>query len=253
MSRPLIGLTVYDRLVTTNRVGEMHVTANPVSFARLIDAAGGVPIFIPNVALETLRPVLDQLDGIVLTGGGDVDARRYGEDPRPETFDVDETRDGLENYLSLRAVQEGVPMLGTCRGMQILNVVLGGTLVQEIGQPRGATEEIDHNPKAELWEATHWVTVEPGSRLASVHGPGLLKVNSFHHQVVSRLGEGLRATAVSPDGLIEAVEAEDPEVWIVGVQWHPELMSLRYQHHAGLFNALVDAASATRRLRERIS
>lgn len=168
-----------------------------------------------------------EYDGIVLGGGCDVDPARYGEAERPGAkVEVDRRRDALDFALFDRARRDGTPLLAICRGLQVVNVALGGTLVQDL--PTQRPSPLVHDTAAretggrDKTRREHEVRIAPGTRLAAAFGAGSLAVNSRHHQAVARPGGGLRVTATSPDGVVEAAEAPAGESWLVGVQWHPE-------------------------------
>jgi putative glutamine amidotransferase len=163
-------------------------------------------------------------DGVVLGGGCDVDPERYGQALRPEArVEVDAGRDATDFALFDRAWKEDVPLLGICRGLQVVNIALGGTLFQDIptDRPSGVVHEA---PRAEKTRLDHSVSIEPGTRLRAIAGSDSMAVNSRHHQAIDAPAPGLAVTALSPDGLVEAVEGRDGR-WLVAVQWHPENLS----------------------------
>jgi putative glutamine amidotransferase len=162
-----------------------------------------------------------EFDGIVLGGGCDVDPGRYGQSLRPDAnVDVDEGRDATDFDLFDRAWKENVPLLGICRGLQVINAALGGTLLQDISTDR-PSDVVHQAPKSEKTRLDHSVAVQPGTRLRAIAGSESIPVNSRHHQAIDTPAPDLAVTAVSPDGLIEAVEGRDGR-WLVAVQWHPE-------------------------------
>ena len=192
---------------------------------------------------ESPRKVLNEVDGILLTGGGDVDPVFYGQDRHPLTDDAEPGRDEFEIDLARRAMSENVPLLAICRGAQVLNVAAGGTLVQDIPSAidAGLPHSIEHPSDA----PAHDVRVAPGSRLAqvlagAVSAASTCRVNSRHHQSVDKPGRNFVASATAPDGVIEAIEAPD-KAFCIGVQWHPENF-WRTGQFAGLFEGLVRAA-----------
>ena len=192
---------------------------------------------------ESPRALMDQIDGVLLTGGGDVDPVFYGEERHPNSYDAEPGRDEFEIDLARRAVARDVPLLAICRGSQVLNVAAGGTLVQDI--PSAVTTELTHSVDVPKDGVAHEVRVTPNSRLhaalgAAVDAACTCRVNSRHHQSVGRLGSGLIATAVASDGVIEAIEAPAAR-FCVGVQWHPENF-WRTGQFRGLFDAFVAAA-----------
>jgi putative glutamine amidotransferase len=192
---------------------------------------------------ESPRALMDQIDGVLLTGGGDVDPVFYGEERHPTSYDAEPGRDEFEIDLARRAVAKDLPLLAICRGSQVLNVAAGGTLVQDI--PSAVTTELTHSVDVPKDGVAHEVRVTPNSRLhaalgAAVDAACTCRVNSRHHQSVGRLGSGLIATAVASDGVIEAIEAPAAR-FCVGVQWHPENF-WRTGQFRGLFDAFVAAA-----------
>ena len=199
--------------------------------------------------MEALRAISERLDGLFLAGGVDVDPDSYAHARHHLCGRTDLARDAVEIRLAQWAMAEGVPVLGVCRGMQILNVATGGSLLQDCSDCFDGAIKHDYYPTAGYARdfLAHTVRIEKGSRLSLLFDAGEAEVNSMHHQGIERLGEGLVATAWSPDGLIEAVEAPGGS-FVVGVQWHPEML---IETHAGtrrLFRAFVEAASERRQL-----
>jgi putative glutamine amidotransferase len=201
-----------------------------------------VPLLLPPELGERGRDELfARLDGVLLTGGGDIDPARYHERPHPTVREVAPARDELEIAVVEYALDRRLPVLAICRGIQVLNVARGGTLYQDVASDPGTA--IAHSQAAPRHEATHDVKVAPGSRLASVLDAHELRVNSFHHQAIKEPGRGLRAVAWAPDGLIEGAELEDAGPFVFGVQWHPEDLAPRHGHARRLFSALIDACT----------
>ncbi len=222
-----------------------------------VEAAGGEAVLLLPGAVEPSERTLDGLDGLLLTGGADVDPRHFGERTRDGwDVDVDPERDALELPLARAAVQRDLPVLGICRGVQVLNVAMGGTLSQDIdrevtGQQHWSHQQQKSHPAAPPDAAIHDIEVAPGSRLREILGGDRLGVNTFHHQAIAAPAPGLDVTARSTErqgaGVIEAVESPGHR-FVVGVQWHPERMWKKSEANARLFAALVDAArSAPRR------
>jgi putative glutamine amidotransferase len=192
---------------------------------------------------ESPRKVLTEIDGVLLTGGGDVDPVFYGEERHPATEDAEAGRDEFEIDLARRALTDDIPLLAICRGAQVLNVAAGGTLVQDI--PSAVTSDLSHSVKLPKNLDCHDISIEEGSRLARVLGPRAeaargCRVNSRHHQSVGRPGAGLVVSAKAPDGIIEAVEKPDNR-FCIGVQWHPENFWESGEFRP-LFDAFVSAA-----------
>jgi putative glutamine amidotransferase len=217
------------------------------SYLRAVERAGGIPVLLPPHLSEQARAALwERIDGVLLTGGGDIDPARFDEPAHPTVADVSPLRDALELELVGRALDAQVPLFAICRGLQVLNVALGGTLYQDL--PTDMPGPINHSQSAPRHEATHAVKVMgEGTRLGSIFGASELEVNSFHHQAIKRLGRGLRDVAWAPDGVIEGVEMDGPDRFVIAVQWHPEDLVERDASARGLFAALTRAAAARRR------
>jgi len=229
MSAPLIGITSYVEPARFT-VWEMTATLLPHAYVEQVVRAGGQPVVLPPAGDPS--SVLPRLDGLVLTGGGDLDPAAYGASPHERTGYVRDFRDSSELSLVRAALDGDVPFLGICRGLQVLNVALGGTLHQHVPDVVGDER---HCQSPGLYNRFP-VTVAPGTRLAKALGQETVTVSHYHHQAVDRLGPGLTATAWSSDGLIEGAEAAD-HPFAVGVQWHPEA-----DGDPSLFAALVSAA-----------
>jgi putative glutamine amidotransferase len=192
---------------------------------------------------ESPRQLMDQIDGLLLTGGGDIDPVLYREERHPSVEDAEPGRDEFEIDLARRAMQADLPLLAICRGSQVLNVAAGGSLVQDI--PSSIETTLPHSITEPKNSIAHDVAISPGSRLESVLGRAVTnqhtcRVNSRHHQSVGRIGESLVASATAGDGIIEAIEAPD-QGFCVGVQWHPENF-WRTGEFRGLFDAFVESA-----------
>lgn len=199
--------------------GVLRVRAN-AAYTDAVDAAGLRPYILPVIDPAKADSLLDGMDGLLLTGGEDVDPQRYDAFPHPRLGDVHPERDALELALVLAAQARRIPTLAICRGIQVVNVALGGTLVQDI--PSQWPGALPHDGEWPRSKRVHDVRVAPGSGLARALGVEQLTVNSFHHQAVARLATGLSAVAHAPDGIIEGIEWQDDNWWMVGVQWHPE-------------------------------
>jgi putative glutamine amidotransferase len=207
-------------------------------------AAGGVPVMAP-VTLEEreLRVLYESSAGVMLAGGGDVDPAEYGEARHEKTWGVDTDRDRTEFSLSRWVVADNKPLLGICRGIQSLNVALGGSLVQDI--PSQLETQVQHNghyEKAARHEVLHTVRVEPGSQAEKILANQEVGVNSFHHQAVKRLADGFVITSRALDGVIEGIEMPGKR-YVVGVQWHPEEMSAVRADMLNLFVSFITAAT----------
>lgn len=202
--------------------------------------AGGVPVVLPPVGGYE-GTLIETIDGLVLSGGSDLNPEYYGEEPLPEMGVTIPERDEFEMALLEHALKWNIPIFGICRGMQVLNVALGGTLYQDL--PSQFDSEIKHRQSTPKSQPTHEVEVNISSKVAEILGDTSAKVNSYHHQAIKDLAGGLEACGWASDGTIEAVEAADyPDRWLVGVQWHAEAMRQTKPENRNLFWALVHAA-----------
>lgn len=214
------------------------------NYMQAIQDAGGIPVILGMVPSDEMLPeLLGRLDGLVLSGGPDIDPGYYGREPIPELGEITPERDEMEMNLIHRFHAMNKPILGICRGMQALAVAFGATLYQDL--PTQYPSHIDHDPNKENRDVrdAHLVHVQKGTRLEAISGPGEWFVNSYHHQAVETVPEGMRLAAVSPDGIIEAIEVPEGTLCL-GVQWHPERICDTDEHASALFRALVDSARA---------
>ena len=202
---------------------------------------GAVPLILPPaIGAARAMGAIEGIDALLLTGGEDLDPAWYGATASPALGDVDRERDLFELALFAAARQRGMPILGICRGIQLINVALGGTLWQHLPGERPST--IEHDRRDARNERTHRVAIEAGSRAEAVLRCTTMDVNSFHHQGIRDLAPPLRATAWADDGLVEAVESASSEPWLLAVQWHPEEMfNDAAAPERGLFQALTEA------------
>ena len=238
--RPLIGIVAGQH---ATREGVVRVGV-PRAYVSAVEMAGGVPVIIPLVEDTNLAPAyLKPLDGLLLAGGGDVDPARFGEEPIPQLGNVDPERDALEIALAQKALEADLPVLGICRGIQVLNVAAGGTLYQDL--PSQVPHALKHDQSAPRWYPCHEVRLAPDSMLARIFQAETLRVNSFHHQAVRVVAPAFRVAGKSKDAVIEAVESRE-HTFVVGVQWHPECMVERDPVQRLLFEAFVQAARAAR-------
>ena len=211
-----------------------------------VSMVGAIPCLVPLLHddEDTLRALYERVDGILVPGGVDMDPTTYGEAPHPRLGNIDPARDRTEMLMAKWAVEDKKPYLGLCRGAQVLNVVLGGSLWQDLGEQYSGAIKHDYFPNSGFSRdhLAHEVTIAPGSRLRHALVADRMRVNSMHHQGVKTLGRGLAATAIAPDGLIEAVELEDDSAFVVGVQWHPEVFELTDPNTRHLFQEFNAAA-----------
>lgn len=218
------------------------------SYIEELRKVGAVPWVIPLVPHDpdTLQEIFSRLDGVFITGGVDVDPTCYGEPKTCLCGATDPDRDAVEIALLKHAMTRNLPVLAVCRGIQILNVTLGGTLFQDVAAQVPAALKHDYFPTPEQPSRkylAHDITVKGGSRLGRLLGDAVVPVNSMHHQAIKDLAPQLAATAYAPDGIIEAVEGTGSQ-FLVAVQWHPEELTETQPGQARLFTAFADAASA---------
>jgi putative glutamine amidotransferase len=239
--RPLIGISIGRY---ADRHGRAYVRL-PESYGLALTAAGGAPVLIPPIDdPDALERIVGTLDGLLFPGGLDVHPAQFGEPIHP-TVTVDEALDGLELRLARWAADRELTTLGICRGQQLLNVALGGSLHQDLpsaGLPHPQSQA------AVRYELAHPIEVESRSRLAEIFGATRFGVNSFHHQAVKELGRGLKPVAWSPDGVVEAVESTS-HPWLLAVQFHPEDLVASHEPSRRLFAAFVAACAERSRAR----
>lgn len=232
--RPLIGITpgVHQELPARDWL------YNTSDYFRAVQQAGGLPVLLPLCDnAQEAAALLERIDGLLLSGGEDVDPVHFGEQPHPMIGEIIPERDGTELLLTRQALAMRMPILGICRGQQLLAVAAGGRLIQDI--PAQVPGALKHTLTAAKYHPTHLVTLEAGTRLASLLGAEC-RVNSRHHQSVRTVPAPWVISAIAPDGVIEAMELPgDP--FVVGVQWHPENFTGREWSHDALFAAFVDA------------
>lgn len=233
--RPVIGIPT-----DHNADGVLTV---PAVYADVVCAVGGLPLLLPALSDPALatgwQPLLD---GLLLAGGADLDPYHFGQDPLPNLGRIAPTRDIVELALCRAALAAGTPILGICRGLQVLCVAAGGTLLQDI--PTQVMGAVKHRQLAPRWYGSHDIDIEPGTRLAALWGDGPHRVNSFHHQAVDLVPSDFRVAATAPDGVIEALEHLGG-AYALGVQWHPEEMVAVTPNAIKLFEDFVAAAAVS--------
>jgi len=238
IAMPIIGITTY----STQNANGNPISAVAEHYIRAVLQAGGLPVLLPNALADApnFPNLYARLDGILLTGGGDIAPELYCAPMHPKVSGVEAERDALEMALVQALVRDGKPFLGVCRGLQALNVSLGGSLYTHI--PEQVETDLRHDCYPELPRnyLAHPVRVEEGSRFASIVGEPLLQVNSLHHQAIRDLAAGLQPVAFAPDGLVEAVELPEHPFGLA-VQWHPECLT-NQPSSVRLFASFVQAA-----------
>jgi putative glutamine amidotransferase len=231
--RPLIGITA-----TPLRDDEdgMDYARLRMTYVRAVEGAGGLPVLIPPMAEAPLQELLERLDGVIFPGGADIDPARYNAEKDPTT-DVNPQLDELEFAAARWALHSDVPTLGICRGQQLLNVALGGSLIQDVPE---------HPHSRSRTTMGHPISIEPDSRLAELLGAERCEVNSLHHQALKTLGRDLRAVAWSPDGTVEAIQSTR-HAWLLAVQFHPEDLVPGHTSSKKLLEAFVQTCRARMR------
>lgn len=229
MTKKVIGISCGEKLDTP-----LAMQYVPTGYVDAIKQAGAVPILIPMGNKEEIEDVLEMVDGVVVTGGSDVNPMLYGEVWHDVQGEADGARDAFDLQLIKSCVEKKIPILGICRGCQIINVAFGGSLYQdnkEAGEHVGV-----HTQKNRRTYASHWINVEKDSFLYPIIGE-TYPVNSYHHQSVKAIGKGLRVVAKAPDGIVEAIQHETEFVW--AVQFHPEMMHTQDPQMQAIFNAFI--------------
>ncbi len=237
MPTPIIGITA-GRFLSPTQVYE-HTLSD--KYVQAVLRAGGTPVILPS-GLENgqIAELLERLDGVLLTGGGDIDPQLFNGRPHPRVYGIDEPRDNFELELVRQAAEANFPFLGICRGVQVMNVALGGSLFTDIETQMPGSERHDWYPDIPRDRISHFVTIQNGSRLAQLVDDSQLGVNSLHHQGLDRVPDQVKVTARSADGLVEAVELSGHPFGI-GVQWHPEWL-VESPGNQAIFRGLVEAA-----------
>ena len=238
MRKPLIGITCGSS--GSDRNTKVPQDRLNCAYSRAVMAAGGLPVILPNLAEPRVElEILDRLDGLLLSGGADIAPRHYGQQPFNSSVEIDETRDVTEIPLAREAVRRDLPVLGICRGIQTLNVALGGTLVQDLAIQKPT--EVRHRQTEPRGTTTHPIEIDTCTRMEAALGANRVRVNSLHHQALDRIAEELKATAFAPDGIVEGVEIREAR-FIVAVQFHPEELISESPEARRLFASFVEAA-----------
>src|SRR5690349_236603 len=243
MTAPLIGITA-DVEMDARAAGERDGTLTvPRRYCRAVEQTGGIPVVLdPTVSISIRRQHVERLDGIILSGGNfDIHPSYYGEEPLKELGEIRSQRTDFELDLTRHALNENMPILGICGGAQAINVCLGGSLYQDIRTQVAGADEHEQSARREM--GGHMVTIAAGTKLYRIIGNDRLEVNTTHHQAVKLPGEGLVINAVAPDGLVEGIESRQ-HAFVLGVQWHPEVLSPYREAHHRIFAAFIAACQS---------
>ena len=246
--KPLIGISPTPEDKQFDH-GDFRRYALANTYTTAVLAAGGIPVILPPHT-DMIDDLLESLDGIIFSGGSDIDSSWWNEEPHPQAYGFDPERDAFELQAIPKVVQRDMPMLGICRGIQSVNVALGGSIVQDIPDQRPGSLQHRQHAEGKMRDTTsHTVTIEEGDNLLyRIHGHTTIETNSFHHQAIKELGDGLEVIATAEDGVIEAVW-HPGMTFGLAVQWHPEMLAADHPDQAAIFKAFVDAAAAKKSTR----
>ncbi|SNY22147.1 putative glutamine amidotransferase [Orenia metallireducens] len=243
MNKPIIGITTFCK-----KENKFNKSYNKVSYNYIssVIKAGGVPVLIPLLEDKAeVKTYIEMIDGLILSGGDDICPNRYGEHPIAQVTKFDSKRDEWEIELFRGAYRRELPILGICRGMQLMNIALGGSLYQDIIEEY--QDGVCHlSCSTDVCELYHSLQIKRNTKLFNILKREEIKVNSYHHQAVKDLGRELIVTAKSEEGIVEGIESENRE-FVIGVQWHPEDLTLRYSSFLELFKKLVITAEKEKR------
>lgn len=240
MRKPIIGITTGNQIITEGVLCGTARAGVSSDYIQAVCAIGGIPILLPVVTdMQSITIMLNYIDGLILSGGGDVDPGLYLEEPHPGLGKVSPERDNFEIAATKYCIENNKPVLGICRGIQIINVAFGGSLYQDIFQQK--TEYcLQHNQTSPKYVATHTVNIEKGSKLHQLLQKCSIRTNSFHHQAIKHIAPGFIVNSFTQDGIIEGLEKQGPE-YVIGVQWHPEMMVLNHPDMLTIFDGLIQA------------
>jgi len=240
--KPRIGITTQPKSVE-NASGSLDSHIIGHTYTDSVLRAGGIPLALIPIPHHDIDHLLDGVDGLVMSGGGDVEPRRYGQEPHGKTRRTNSDRDEFEVALIRAAQERKMPVLAICRGVQVVNVAFGGNLIQDIPSMIGSKDHdvIGHA----VYDGHQMVTIAADSKIAKATGETEMLVNSIHHQAIDRLAEGFRAVAWASDGVIEGIEHADVDWELLGVQWHPEFLEDNFDEPSQrLFDVLVEHAES---------
>jgi putative glutamine amidotransferase len=233
--KPIIGITTFHDIEV-----EKSFSLASNNYLSAVENAGGVPLYIPiSENVEDIKSYLDVIDGIIFSGGEGVDPLKFGENPSQKISYISHSRDKFELSLFQEAYDRDMPILGICRGTQLINVALGGTLYQDVFSQVPNCH--GHMPQGmQVYDLFHQIDIDKNSKLFDIFKSTELEVNSFHHQAIKDIGKDLKVIAASKDGIIEGIESLSRK-FLVGVQWHPEDLTLKHKEFLKLFKALIDS------------
>ena len=238
--KPVIGVTSQPGSIeNASGLLDSHLIGH--TYTDSVLRAGGIPVSLIPVPTHEIDALLDRIDGLVLSGGGDIEPHRYGQEPREQVWRTNFDRDEFELALVHAAHERKMPVLAICRGMQVVNVAFGGTLIQDIPSAIGSKDHsvIGHA----VYDGHQPVTIAADSKVAKATGETEMLVNSIHHQAIEKLADGFRPVAWADDGVIEGIEHEDEDWELLGVQWHPEFLGDNFDVPSQrLFNEVVEQA-----------
>lgn len=244
---PMIGITCnYDSKDTVGQSSCMGIAGQDWNFVAgdyvyAVEKAGGIPVILPRLKkMEVLEPFLEKLDGILVSGGHDVNPRSYGSRITGKCGRIVPERDEMDLFITRYALDHEKPLLGICRGIQILCAATGGTIYQDLESEGGFMHHFMDNSPREY--PVHKIEIEQDSLLGKIFGKTEVEVNSYHHQAVKKVGPGIKITARSEDGVPESIELEDTKAFVLGVQWHPEMM-FTSEEQQKIFKAFIEACT----------
>lgn len=229
-------------LITTNsetlerNVNRVYTTV-ALQYAEAVAKAGGLPFFVGNLSPDLAETYVEQANGVLFSGGVDVDPLHFGQTPHPQLGFIDEARDLFELALYKAAKRKGIPILGICRGIQLINVAEGGTLHQHLPALPETIQHSQMNPDGSLF---HEIRLDSSSALTKAYGKITIRTDSYHHQGIDNVGKELKAVAWTQDGLVEGVEGTG-KTFVLGVQWHPEMSYIKYPEQLAPFVVFIDA------------
>lgn len=215
-----------------------HVLSVPIDYINAITKFGGVPIILPNLQVGAIESIVELLDGLLLTGGGDIDPTLFNEEPHQNLGTITPERDEFEIDIIQKMMKLNKPIFGICRGLQILNIAIGGDMYQDIYM-QSQNKLLQHTQLAPRSHTSHFVHVSEGSKLSDIVQVEKFKVNSFHHQAVRKIPADFKASAIASDGIIEAFESMNHK-FVMGLQWHPECLLSKNDHAStAIFEAFI--------------